>query len=322
MKKLVMSAVAAAATMSGGAAIAADMPVKARPAPVAVVSPWDWAFGGALMSDYNFRGISQSNRGPSVTAYSEGRFNVNSNFQLYLGQQIWAVTLPTNPTAEVDLYGGFRATAGAFTMDIGGIYYWYPREKQHNDFFFFGPGTGGQFPTYPNGNATLKQTDFWEVYGKFGYEVLKDRFAVGANVYYSPSWLNTGADGLFVSGTAKVTLPSFRPAIGLLDEVGWYISGEAGYYWLGKADFYPGVFAAQQDLPNYATWNVGVAFTWKVATLDLRYYDTNLSKGNCNVLTGDPNATFNGSGVLQSKWCSATFIAALKFDLTASANLK
>ena len=70
MKKFVMSVVAAA-TMCGGAAIAADMPVKARPAPVAVVSPWDWAFGGALMSDYNFRGISQSNRGPSVTAYSE-----------------------------------------------------------------------------------------------------------------------------------------------------------------------------------------------------------------------------------------------------------
>src|SRR5436190_16156717 len=43
------------------------------------------AFGGALLSDYNFRGISQSNRGPSGTVYSETRFNATSNFQLYFG---------------------------------------------------------------------------------------------------------------------------------------------------------------------------------------------------------------------------------------------
>lgn len=318
MKKLMMSAVAAA-TMCSGAAIAADMPMKARPAPVAVVSPWDWAFGGALMSDYNFRGISQSNRGPSVTAYSETRYNVNPSFQLYLASQYWAVTLPTNPTAEVDIFGGFRATFGSFTMDIGGMYYWYPREKQHNDFFF---GLGqAPFPSFPNTNATLKETDFWEVYGKFAYEVVKDKFAVGLNVYYSPDWLNTGADGLFLSGTAKFTMPSFRPGIFMLDEVGWYISGEFGYYWLGTADAYPSVLLVDTDLPNYATWNVGVAFTWKVATLDLRYYDTNLSKENCSLLTSDPNAVAGPAG-LQSKWCSASFIAALKFDLTASANLK
>jgi hypothetical protein len=320
MKKFVLS-IAAAATMGGSAAIAADMPVKARPAPVAVVSPWDWAFGAAVMTDYNFRGISQSNRGPSVTAYSELRYNVNSSFQLYFASQSWAVTLPTNPTAEVDIFGGFRVTQGPLALDIGGMYYWYPRERQHNDFHFFVTGQA-PFPSYPNGNATLRQTDFWEVYGKLAWEVIKDKFAVGANAYYSPSWLNTGAYGLFASVTAKVTLPSFKANIGLIDEVGWYVSGELGHYWIGTADAYPSVFAVATNLPDYTTWNVGVAFTWKVATLDLRYYDTNLSKGNCNVLTGDPNATFNNAGVLQSKWCSATFIAALKFDLVASQNLK
>ncbi len=326
MKKFLMSAVAAA-TMCGTAAIAADMPVKApRPAP-APVSPWDWAFGGALMSDYNFRGISQSNRGPSVTAYSEGRYNVNPSVQLYLASQYWAVTLPTNPTAEVDVFGGIRFTAGSFGLDIGGMYYWYPREKQHNDFFF---ATGAApFPTYPNGNATLQQTDFWEVYGKATYEVMKDKFWLGANVYYSPSWLNTGASGLFASGTAKIGLPSFQFNVFGVGEVGWYLSGEAGYYWLGTADAYPGIFAVATQLPDYATWNVGFAFTWKVATLDLRYYDTNLSKANCNVLTGDPNASFSAGNVtalnpggMGSKWCGAAFIAALKFDLVASQHLK
>ena len=83
----------------------------------------------------------------------------------------------------------------------------------------------------------------------------------------------------------------------------------------------PGVFAVATNLPDYATWNLGVAFTWKVATLDLRYYDTDLSKAECNLLTGDPNATLS-AGIGQSKWCSATFIAALKFDLVASQHLK
>ncbi|MBX9773687.1 MAG: hypothetical protein K2Y71_04665 [Xanthobacteraceae bacterium] len=275
-----------------------------------------------MLSDYNFRGISQSNRGPSVTAYSEARYNVNSSFQLYLASQYWAVTLPTNPTAEVDIFGGFRVTQGPFVLDIGAMYYWYPRERQ------YAPVPGAVLPSLPNGNVTLKDTDFWEVYGKLAWEVMKDKFAVGANVYYSPSWLNTGASGLFASATAKVTLPSFKLGIGLVDEVGWYISGEAGYYWLGTTDTVIGVFQPAINLPDYATWNVGVAFTWKVATLDLRYYDTNLSKENCNVLTGDPTAGPGGvpslanPGGLQSKWCSPAFIAALKFDLVASQNLK
>src|SRR5205085_7555284 len=77
MKKIVLSAIAAA-VLSASSAFAADMPVKAKP-PVPEPSPWDWAFGGALLSDYNFRGISPSNRGPSGTVYSETRYNVNSS---------------------------------------------------------------------------------------------------------------------------------------------------------------------------------------------------------------------------------------------------
>ena len=154
------------------------------------------------------------------------------------------MTLPTNPTAEVDIYGGFRftrarspSTSAACTTGI-----------RASGSTTTASSPGAPFPSYPNGNATLKQTDFWEVYGKLGWEVIKDKFAVGANVYYSPDWLNTGADGLFASVTAKVTLPSFRLGVGMVDEVGWYISGEAGYYWLGTTDAYPGVFAARASI--------------------------------------------------------------------------
>ena len=111
------------------------------------------------------------------------------------------------------------------------MYYWYPRERQYDCAV-----AGAPFPPFRTATRRSSETDFWEVYGKLAWEVMKDKFAVGANVYYSPSWLNTGANGLFASATAKVTLPSFRLGVGMVDEVGWYISGEAGYYWLGTTD--------------------------------------------------------------------------------------
>ena len=42
---------------------------------------------------------------------------------------------------------------------------------------------------------------------------------------------------------------------------------------------------------DYNTWNVGLGLTWKVFTLDLRYSDTDLNKGDCNAFTSDPTAT-------------------------------
>ena len=86
MKKVVLSVVAALAlSLSAAPAFAADMPVKAAPAPAAAPSPWDIAFGSALMSDYVFRGITQSNHKPSVAAYFEPRYNITKDIQLYVG---------------------------------------------------------------------------------------------------------------------------------------------------------------------------------------------------------------------------------------------
>ncbi|MGH6767918.1 MAG: TorF family putative porin [Xanthobacteraceae bacterium] len=315
MHKIISSTIAALAIFTGPALSADLRPMPVKAVPVAPASQWDWAFGAWAMSDYNFRGISQSNRGPSATVYSETRFNVTPSFQIYGGSQTWAVTLPTDPTAEVDFYGGIRPTIGPFAFDFGAMYYWYPRERQHAT-----GAIGAPFPSFPNGNLTLKNTDFWEGYGKVAWDVIKDRFAIGAAVYYAPSWLNTGANGTFAAANAKVTLPSFALNFGMIDQIGWYISGEVGHYWLGTTDVVPVVFPVAINLPDYTTWNAGVAFTWKVATLDLRYYDTDLSRVNCNLLTGDPGAAVTAAGVA-SKWCDATFIATLKFDLTL-ANLK
>jgi uncharacterized protein (TIGR02001 family) len=314
MNKLMVS-IAAGLLGMATSAMAADMPVKAKRA--AEVSPWDIAFGGALMSDYNFRGISQSDRGPSATTYVETRYNVNPSLQLYAGSQYWAVDLPTHPTCECDFYAGFRPTVGPLAFDFGFIYYWYPRERQ----VFL---SGGAATFVNTGTAqTVNDSDYWEVYGKVTWDAIKDRLAFGANFYYSPDWLGTGSYGFYASGTAKITMQSFTSPFVLVGpkEVGWYISGEVGHYSFGTADALPGGSAT--PLPDYWTWNVGVAFTQGVFTLDFRYYDTDATKQECFLLTSDLrglNGGTNPSG--QSKWCNSAFVVSTKFDLTVLSNLK
>jgi uncharacterized protein (TIGR02001 family) len=312
MKTMFVAAASAFALTS--AAIAADVPiVRKAPVMAPVVSPFDIAFGGGIMSDYNFRGISQSDRGPAVTAYFEPRYNINPNLQLYAGVAGTSVKLATDPTAEIDFYAGIRPTFGPVAFDFGFIYYWYPRER----------AIDGVVIAVPNLNTTIADTDFWEIYGKAAWTV-NDIVTLGGSLYYSPSWLNTGADGTYGSVTAKFTAPGNM----LPGGIGAYLSAEFGYYWLGTTDFVPGVFVDLTgtrgwDLPDYSYWNAGIGFTYKALTLDLRYHDTDLSRAECNALTADPGAAIipavainNFATGAASKWCDATFIAKLSFDLT------
>jgi uncharacterized protein (TIGR02001 family) len=289
--------------LSASLATAADLGMVTKaPPPVPATPLWDIAFGGALATDYNFRGISQSDRGFSPSAYFEPRFNITPSIQLYAGIAGLGVKLPTDPTAEVDFYAGIRPTFGPLALDFGFIYYYYPRETQ----LFIDP-TGTFLVTSPVGALgifTLDDTDFWEVYAK-GVYTFNDYVALGGNFYYSPNWLNTGAYGTFASGTLKLT----APANWLPNGLGLYLSGELGHYWFGTSDPILGSIA----YPDYTTWNIGLGLTWKVFTLDLRYYDTDLSKGQCFVVSGDPKGFYNGG---LSNWCSAAFVAKLSFDLT------
>src|SRR5471032_1744241 len=124
MKKMVL--LATALTMITGSAFAADLPLKAVKAPPAAFDPWDIAFGSAVMNDYIFRGVTQSNHNPSVTAYFEPRYNVNKDMQLYIGTSTESISFANRAAAEVDIYGGIRPTFGAFAFDFGVWGYLYP----------------------------------------------------------------------------------------------------------------------------------------------------------------------------------------------------
>ena len=299
--KGIVCAAALAVGCSAVPGLAADlnMKTKAPPAP-AVVSPWDIGFGAALMSDYNFRGITQSNHKPSVAAYFEPRYNFNENLQAYVGVAGESISFPNQAAAEVDFYGGIRPTFGKLALDFGFWEYYYPGGT------CFQTGFADCNNTLPNGNVIKADLSFWEVYGKATY-TLTDQFSFGGSLYYSPSVLNSGADGTYLAGTAKYTLPNVLP-----HDIGWFVSADVGHWFLGTSD----AFYGNIPFKSYTNWDVGLGLTWKQFTLDLRYFDTDLSKSDCNAFTSDQTAT---AGL--SKWCGATFIAKLSVDLT-SANLK
>jgi hypothetical protein len=328
MKKVVLSVVAALAVSAAAPAFAADMPMKAvKAAPAAEPSPWDIAFGAAIMNDYVWRGITQSGHKPSVAAYFEPRYNINSNFQLYAGLSGESIKFANNAAAEIDFYGGVRPTFGPLAFDFGFWYYYYPGG---NCYQVAGVDPACSPPIPVQGNVAKSVASFYEVYAKAAYTWTD--WVFGANFYYSPNFLNTGANGEYLSGTIKFTAPD-KMALG---PFGWYISGEFGHQWLGTSDtFYactggPGTPAGSGCLVNspngidykdYNTWNVGFGLTWKVFTLDLRYYDTDLNKGDCNAFTSDPTATglSNQTAInigAGSSWCGASFVAKLSADLT------
>jgi len=301
MKKLAVAAFAALAA-PGLPAQAADLVAKAPPmvAPPPA-SAWDMAFGAALGSDYIFRGITQSAHKPSVSGYVEPRFNIDPNLQLYAGLAGNSIKFPNAAAAEIDLYAGVRPTIGPLSLDFGVWYYWYP---------------GGE-STYSTTNFGLvnaiANASFVEGYAKASYAV-NDILTLGANVYYTPSYLNTGADGTYYSATMRLAAPANLLPPG----IGGYISAEVGRQELGATDADGFVFLAPVDLKSYTTWNVGLGWTYKVFTVDLRYYDTDLAKTDCNVITGDPRASVLG----ESNWCGARFVARLSADLTLGGSLK
>jgi len=316
MKKVMLSLVAALAVSAAVPAFAADMPVKAVKAPAAAPSPWDLAFGAAVMNDYIFRGVTQSNHKVSGAAYIEPRYNVNPNLQLYVGTSFETIKFPNDAKVELDLYGGVRPTFGPIALDLGAWYYGYPGGTCYAD--------GILCPqVLANGNFVKANLSFWEFYFKPTWNV-NDSLAIGGNFFYSPSFLNSGAPGTYVSATVKYTAPA---SMAIAKDIGWYVSGEFGQQYLGTSDAFYGVpaFPNGIDYADYNTWNIGVGFTWKQATLDLRYSDTDLSQANCNAFTGDNTATANGSfspinpSGVGSKWCGAAFVAKLSLDFTASA---
>lgn len=358
MKRVAFSLVLVAG-LAVSSAMAADMATKAPPPAPPPPSPWDVAITAALMTDYNFRGITQSAHNPSVQAGFEPRYNFNKDWQGYVGISGESIDFPNNAAAEIDFYGGIRPTFDKLALDLGVWYYWYPGGNCYGAPMGTVSVVGGaqgvcstppagpivpskNFPgPLGNGNVVKANESFIEGYVKATY-TFNDQWAAGIQEWYSPSVANTGASGWYTVGNVTFTEPStwYPAGTGL----GGYISADLGYWALGTSDVFYGSVPCNgfcgAGIPNvgsqpngvkytsYWNWDIGLGWTWKAFTLDLRYYDTNLTKAECNAFTSASNSTFALSNVtsqntsgLGSNWCSAAFIAKLSFATNIS-NIK
>src|SRR3954467_7081385 len=115
---------AAAPAIAADVAPPKELPAQAKADKTELIG---LSFGARLQSDYNFRGITQSNHDPSPQTYLE--LQLFDNF-LYGGMAIYKVDLPTRPPIEMDLTGGIRPKLGPLQFDFGFIYYNYPHERR------------------------------------------------------------------------------------------------------------------------------------------------------------------------------------------------
>ena len=236
-------------------------------------------------SDYMYRGTTLSDHKPAVGAAMEATFA-----QFYAGVSVASVKLPTQPAAEITASGGVRQKIGDIDFDLRATYFLYPGEI-----------------------STTNGIDYWEAAIRADKRIT-DSVRVAGGFAYSPNVSNTGAWSWYAAAGLGYDVPSSL----LPQDIGVSFTGGAGYSWFGNQSQELGGF----PLPAYLNWQVGVTFTRKIFSLDLRYYDTNLSKENCFVFTGDPNARLGGSvdpvtnpEGLTSRWCSATFVAKFSFAL-------
>ena len=232
-------------------------------------------------TDYIYRGTTLSDHQPAAGAAVEATYG-----PLYAGTTVATVKLPTQPIAEVTMAGGIRPKIADVNFDLGVTYFDYPGER---------------LPGETNG------INYWEAIIR-GDRSIGDSIRIASGYAYSPNVSNTGAWSQYVAAGLGFELPSRLLPQGL----GVSFTTAAGYSWFGNQSAQLGGF----PLPAYLNWQAGVTFTYKVFNLDLRYYDTNLSKENCFVLTGDPNARPGGRvdpisnpDGLVSNWCSATIVA-------------
>ena len=244
-------------------AIIAATPVLAAPDPAAEApAPAFKASGSvALVSDYRFRGVSQSNNGFAV----QGGITVNHESGVYGG--FWASNLAGwgtfgGPNLELDLFAGVKLPVGAGALDLGGTFY--------------------QFP----GGAAL--TSFFEPYAKLSGSAGPVGLTAGVAYAWSQrslgNWSNhpdsmagDKGDNLYAWGDGAVGVTG--TPVTLKAHIG-YSKGNPG---LGPN----GTSVAPTG--SYWDWLVGADFVVGPVTLGVAYVDTDIGSNSVEFLRLQPN---------------------------------
>lgn len=161
--------------------------------------------GAAVVSDYRFRGISQTDRRFAV----QGTVGVAHSSGLY--GTIWGSSIDdyvaNGADAELDLILGYSRTFGATTLDGGVIYYYYPGsggvDSDFAEFYLsaaqaFGPATAKLTAAYAPEQAALTigagKEDNLYLAGDLSYAIPASPVSLNAHLGHSfgPSYLTIG----------------------------------------------------------------------------------------------------------------------------------
>ena len=189
MKKLILvSAIAAA--IAGGSARAEDVTPDTA-APAAEVKPDNQvSYNAAVVSDYRFRGISQTRLKPAVQG---GADYTNNPTGLYLGA--WASTIKWTKDAggsgdvELDIYGGKRGEiVPDVTYDVGVLAYIYAGNDLDKVAGFVDANTYEVYGQVGYGPAYIKYSH--AVSNLFGFVDSKQSgyVDIGANIDLTNGW--------------------------------------------------------------------------------------------------------------------------------------
>lgn len=225
----------------GALALLAALPAAAQdtapPPPVRITG------NVTLVSDYRFRGLTQSDEDAAVQA----TINLNSAAGFYAGGFVSTiddkVSLPGYGGAEVDLYGGYAKTlSSGIGFDVGMLYYYYPDAVSGLD------------------------TDFFEPYASVSYTIGPVSAKLGGNYAWGGQkgldFTTGNDDNLYLYGEAALGIPS--TPVTLKGHVG-HTSGALGLYNPIPGD------------DTYWDWSVTASATGGPVTVGLTYLDTDIA---------------------------------------------
>lgn len=226
------------------------------------------SFNVGVVSDYLFRGISQTHGDPAI----QGGVDYALPNGFYIGAWgssiSWVKDWLGKGSVEVDVYGGYRGSfANDWSYDVGLITYNYP-------------GAGGAKPWLANPNTQ-------EIYGSIGYKWISAKYSYTTSSHfvgwYGGSTLDQNTRGSdYLEINANYDLGN-----------GWTLIGHAGHQ---KVKGLPAI--APFNDANYNDWKLGVSKDVGFGVVTLAYSDTD-AKGTCSSNSADITSLYcwgdNGS---------------------------
>jgi uncharacterized protein (TIGR02001 family) len=129
------------------------------------------SYNVGVVSDYRYRGISQTRLEPAL----QGGIDFAHKSGFYLGA--WASTIKwikdagaTKGSVELDLYGGYKGTVGAFGYDVGYLRYQYVGNKLADTGIYKNANTDELYIAGTYGPATLKYShSLGNLFGNYNF---------------------------------------------------------------------------------------------------------------------------------------------------------